>query len=77
MAVYKDDYDGLVRMMSQDKDLVHGRTQDGRGPLFWAYEFGRNMMIIYLEKIGANRKAVDTTGKKPPDLQAEVMKLLY
>ena len=77
MAVYRDDYDSLVRMMSGDKDLVHARSADGRGPLFWSYEFGRKMMIIYLEKLGANAKAVDTMGKKPPELQAEVMKLLY
>ena len=35
------------------------RSQDGRGPLFWAYEFGRKEIVDTLLASGADEDATD------------------
>jgi hypothetical protein len=47
------------------------RSSDGRGPLFWAYEFGHTEAIKMLEGLGADSKARDANGKTPIQLGIE------
>jgi dolichyl-diphosphooligosaccharide--protein glycosyltransferase len=41
------------------------RSQDGRGPLWWAYEFGRQDMVDMLVKSGAKTDEPDAGGTLP------------
>jgi len=75
--VYQDDYDHLSAMLKEDPDLVHARTEDGRGPLFWAHEYGRPLMIALLETAGANPRAVDAQGKTPNTASSEQVLLKH
>ena len=45
------------------------RSKDGRGPLWWAYEFGRNDMIALLINHGAKTDEPDKDGVLPHTIQ--------
>ena len=76
-AIYRDDYDALSALVAREKALVHARSEDGRGPLFWAYEYGRQTMVTLLLKAGANPTAKDASGKTAPETVAEVQKMIH
>merc|ERR1712087_142053 len=61
------DVEQLINVYIQDRDFALARAADGRGPLFWAYEF-KNVdalaLLIYLE---ADEDAEDLDGKRPRD----------
>jgi dolichyl-diphosphooligosaccharide--protein glycosyltransferase len=44
------------------------RSEDGRGPLWWAYEMKNKEAIALLKKFGAKESERDRNGKKPKDL---------
>ena len=47
------DMEELAKAIDADKDLVYLRSEDGRGPLFWAYEYERYDMVKLLLDNGA------------------------
>lgn len=48
--------------------LIYVRARDGRGPLFWAYEFKRFDLVRYLISKGAEENERDNQGNLPKDL---------
>lgn len=76
-AAYRDDFDALSALLTKEPKLVHARTADGRGPLFWAHEYGRQMMIMLLLKAGCNPNARDAVDKTPAGVAAEVYKPMH
>jgi len=58
----------LQRWMATDKSVVYMRSDDGRGPLWWAYENKNKEAIALLKKFGAKETELDKFGKKPKDL---------
>jgi len=52
-------------LIKMDGNVVHVRSGDGRGPLWWAYEYGRGDMVKLLLTSGADANAIDSKGKKP------------
>lgn len=45
------DSNSLIKALEADPNLVYVRSEDGRGPLFWAYEYERyDMVKILLDK---------------------------
>jgi ankyrin repeat protein len=60
--------ENLKPQFDQEPCLAHIRSYDGRGPLFWAYEFGRHDVIHYLKDRLADEEALDIGGKKPAQL---------
>jgi ankyrin repeat protein len=48
--------------------LIYVRANDGRGPLFWAYEFKRMDIVRYLISKGVSETEFDTYGNVPRDL---------
>eukprot|EP00958_Prasinococcus_capsulatus_P008206 scaffold781_cov394-Prasinococcus_capsulatus_cf.AAC.29 len=46
------------------------RSEDGRGPLFWAYEFGRKEIVELMLASGADAEATDGDGRKPVEFLA-------
>ena len=47
--------------------VAHMRSADGRGPMFWAHEFGREKIVKILRKIGVSEKLPDKEGLTPLD----------
>ena len=47
---------------------VHVRSSDGRGPLWWAYEYGHREIVDLLVSAGADESARDATGMLPNEL---------
>merc|ERR1740133_395326 len=67
-VVNKDDMDGLDEMIKANPRVVHARAEDGRGPLFWAYEYGRTEMIKKLEELTVDNTVRDKNGVAPPEM---------
>merc|ERR1712031_56901 len=58
-VISKDDMEGLDEMIKANPRVVHARSEDGRGPLFWAYEYGRTEMVKKLEEMGVDATVRD------------------
>lgn len=55
--------------LSQEPNAVHMRSKDGRGPLWWAIEFGNQGIIDLLRAKGVRDDLKDGTGKSPRELR--------
>jgi len=66
--VAKNDLRALMGVLEKTPDLVNCRSGDGRGPLFWAYEFGRMEMVDLLLQEGLSDEDLDSSGRSPPML---------
>lgn len=68
------DTDSLIEVLS-DQSIVPPpafvRSKDGRGPLFWAYEYGFDEGIQILEEIGVSPYEEDAYAKTPKELGEE------
>lgn len=61
----------LASMLSTSKDqIVASRAADGRGPLWWAYEYGKEDMVQMLLAAGVSPDEQDADGKKPEDVRS-------
>ena len=58
-------YDGLKTLLDDNPSFAKVRSADGRGPLFWAYEYSQPRMASLLSFKGADTKAKDKHGKTP------------
>ena len=58
----------VASVLEEDPSAVFARSADGRGALFWAYEFGHKEGIAMLERLGANPLAKDAHGMTPKQL---------
>jgi len=70
-VVSKDDMEGLDEMIKANARVVHARAEDGRGPLFWAYEYGRTEMVKKLEDMGVDHTVRDKDGVSPPEMASQ------
>jgi hypothetical protein len=67
--VSQNDLEGLRQLIYRDPESIHLRAKDGRGPLFWAYEYNKKAIIDLLIDLGANEDAQDKEGNTPIDLR--------
>jgi hypothetical protein len=67
--IHRGDYEGLSRLLEQDEDVVRYRSRDGRGALWWAYEFGHDDMVDLLVAHGADQEEKDAGGKRPLEMR--------
>jgi hypothetical protein len=58
----------LKKALKSDPSIAFLRSADGRGPLFWAYEFGDVEAIEILENLGLDPLAKDAVGLTPKQL---------
>merc|ERR1719502_43785 len=65
------DLASIKSMISADPDLVYLRSEDGRGPLFWAYEYEAFDIVQFLLDAGADPEAVDANGNTPVSLMGK------
>lgn len=70
-AISKHDTPTLMQILDSDSDNAFVRAADGRGPMFWAYEFGHQEAILLLQDLGVKNDLEDATGKTPIQLGIE------
>jgi len=58
----------FMNILATNPEMAHIRSKDGRGPMFWAHEYGRKGMINVLQKLGVNEDREDANGIKPTDI---------
>jgi dolichyl-diphosphooligosaccharide--protein glycosyltransferase len=58
----------FMTILSTNPEMAHVRSKDGRGPMFWAHEYGRKGMIQVLRKLGVSEDREDANGIKPTDI---------
>jgi hypothetical protein len=63
--------DKLKELLGKIPSAAHVRSEDGRGPMWWAYEYGRDDIIDVLKSRGVSDMRKDSDGKTPIDLYAK------
>lgn len=66
--IASDNGNELTNLMMEYPQAVHMRSSDGRGPLFWAYEFGNEKFVKFLKRAGVRDDVKDAEGMRPIDL---------
>merc|ERR1711998_337761 len=67
-VISKDDMAGLDSMIEANPRVVFARAEDGRGPLFWAYEYNRPEIVKILEGAGVDATLKDKHGMTPKQM---------
>ncbi len=58
----------FIELLTEQPELAHIRSEDGRGPMWWAHEYGRPNMISILQQLGVSADRTDSKGMKPTDI---------
>jgi dolichyl-diphosphooligosaccharide---protein glycosyltransferase len=58
----------FVSLLQEHPELAHIRSEDGRGPMWWAHEYGRPHMVGILRQLGVSEDRTDSNGIKPTDI---------
>jgi hypothetical protein len=66
-AISSKQIDRLFDTLVAKHDNALQRSADGRGPLFWAYEFKSPDALALLKSLGVDEDAQDLDGKAPTD----------
>jgi ankyrin repeat protein len=74
-AISSFDTAALNSLLNADPANAFLRSKDGRGPIFWAYEFDNKEAISILEEAGADHDLEDVDGKTPKQLAKENVEL--
>ena len=66
--VKNNDLNSMKALIDAAPNVVHARSSDGRGPLWWAYEFKRESMKQLLLKRGCDPESKDRFGLRAMDV---------
>jgi len=66
--IHGGDVEGLEDWIEAMPHIVHIRSEDGRGPLWWAYEYARYDFVEVLLQSGVDPLLEDVTGMKPAEM---------
>merc|ERR1719183_903547 len=69
-AISAADMEKLKTILDEDENAATARAADGRGPLFWAYEYKNEEAIALLKEAGADETAKDADGKTAAGIEA-------
>lgn len=58
----------LRRMFEESPVIAHVRSEDGRGPMWWAHEYGRLDIVELLKAYGVSENREDKNGLTPLDI---------
>jgi len=67
-SISKNEINTLASFLQQAPNAANARAEDGRGGLWWAYEFANPQAAALLLELGAINDLEDTHGAKPRDL---------
>ena len=59
--------DAFISQLIQNREYAQHRSSDGRGPMYWAYEFKNVDALGLLMHLGVADDQEDIDGKKPMD----------
>ena len=59
----------LKAWIEEDVNVVHIRSEDGRGPLWWAYEKGNMKIVNLLLSSGVDGTLKDSTGAMAKEMR--------
>ena len=62
-----DHFEELREVLMSNPQLAHIRSEDGRGPMWWAYEFKRPKIIKMLKALQVSETRTDEEGRTPLD----------
>jgi dolichyl-diphosphooligosaccharide--protein glycosyltransferase len=60
----------FVGLLQEYPEMAHIRSEDGRGPMWWAHEHGRPRMVDVLRQVGVSEERSDVKGIKPNDISS-------
>ena len=58
----------FMSLVQDAPEIIHIRSADGRGPMWWAHEYKRPKMIEIMKTLGVSEERKDKHGKRPLDL---------
>jgi dolichyl-diphosphooligosaccharide--protein glycosyltransferase len=67
--IHNDEIETIDEWLSAYPESVAIRSEDGRGPLWWAYEEGNSRLVDLFISHGASVDEKDAKGLKPIDLK--------
>ena len=59
----------IASVLREQPELAHIRSEDGRGPMWWAYEYKQKKLVQLLKKLGVDDERTDANGVKAVDLK--------
>ena len=62
------DADEIRTWLSADPSAAYVRSEDGRGPMFWAFEKKNEAIVRLLQSAGVKLTDQDGQGKTPRDM---------
>jgi dolichyl-diphosphooligosaccharide---protein glycosyltransferase len=65
--IEQNDGKKLHELFVQEPKIAHLRSEDGRGPMFWAHEYGRKQIVQMLKAVGVSEIRKDANGNTPLD----------
>jgi dolichyl-diphosphooligosaccharide--protein glycosyltransferase len=66
--ISQGNFAGFADTMQNYPRVAHARSEDGRGPMWWAYENKRPRMIELLKKMGVSDERTDQNGIRAKDV---------
>ena len=66
--IHGGDVEGLEDWLEEEPEVAFLRSKDGRGPLWWAYEFDEQEIVELLISYGTEADAQDASGNRPSDM---------
>jgi hypothetical protein len=66
--ISKGEWTEFVNILQEYPEMAHMRSEDGRGPMWWAHEYGRPRMVDVLRQLGVSELRSDAKGVKPTDI---------
>jgi len=67
--IHGNDVEALRDWIKTEPYIVHLRSEDGRGPLWWAYEYNRVEILELLVLSGSDAQAKDGKGMQPVEMK--------
>lgn len=65
--ISRNELEEFKELMRNNPAAAHVRSEDGRGPMWWAHEYKRTGIIEVLRKMKVSEKRTDQNGKTPLD----------
>ena len=58
----------LLEWLTDSPESAFTRSSDGRGPMWWAHEYGHDKIVKILKKVGVSETLRDKDGIRPIDM---------
>ena len=67
-VINRNDMTAFRDMLLDNPEVAHIRSKDGRGPMWWAHEYGRSNFVKILKQLGVSETLGDVEGITPLSL---------